>query len=174
MRFFLLKQDDRIKNFASISGKINDEKIWNDSNPIYIPYKVAEPSEYIYFLPFMEKALLGKSIFIASEKAKAVFNTYQSQIIYQDFGLGDLRARKLKVYYFMKPLEIDCLSDKTEFIRNNIVKKIVLDIKKIGSHKVFTIKNVYGSYLVVSQEVVETLLSRRMNEIKFIELECEV
>lgn len=157
MKFFLLRQDDRVINFASLPVQVDRKKVFLGKKPLYFDYKVPKPQEYIHFLPFIERP-----VFMVLEKAKKIFDTYQSQIEYRDFGLGNLKIQSLKVYYFMRPPEIECLSSKTEFHKNGDVKKIVLDLNKVGYNKVFRIQEIRENYLVASLEVVETLLYKRV------------
>ena len=168
MRYFLVKQDKRIKNYASISGQVKANRIWHSEDSLYFAYKVPEPKWFVHFLPFIEEP-----VFMVTEQVKKIFSTYQSQMKYRLFGLGDIKIQKLKVYYFMQPPEIDCLSGKSEFFGANSVKKIVLDETRINYNNVFKIKGIRKNHLVASLIVVEALLSARINEFMFEELELE-
>jgi len=110
---------------------------------------------------------------MVTEKIKNVFARYQSKINYKPFGLGNRQKQELKVYYFMKPPEIGCLRSESEFSGRNSMKKIVLDRRKVDHNNVFMIKDIRKNYLVASLIVVEALLSEKINEINFVELECE-
>jgi len=168
MRFYRLKQEDRIRNIATMAEPLNVYGIWESDAGRFYPYKVASPSEKIHFLPFIERPM-----FMVTEKTRGVFDIYQANIEYKPFGLGDLNARSLMVYFFMRPPKNDCLSDKTEFYSNRDAKNLVLDANKIGYDKVFQINELRANYLIVALDVVEALLMQNMNEFKFIEVEVE-
>ena len=168
MRYFLVRQDKRVRNFASISERIYANRIWNSEDPMYFTYKVPESRWHTHFLPFIEEP-----VFMVTEQIKKIFDTYQTEIKYKLFGLGDKEKRKLKVYYFMQPPEIDCLSSETDLHGANSAKRIVLDRTKINYNNVFQIKDIRENYLLASLTVVEALLSEKINEFNFIELEYE-
>lgn len=65
------------------------------------------------------------------------------------------------------------LSDKTEFYSNGSVKRLILDSKKIGEHKIFAMDSRKFRNPFVSLEVVESLLRREMTGILFKEMEVE-
>ena len=177
MRYFQLKQDRRVPNVATIDAKLDMKKIWETEEGLFFPYKknnLDMGREDVIFLPLVEfpVSVTEKAFFIL-EETKKVFETYQTDTEYRQFGLGNLQKRDLKVYHFMKPLKIECLSEKTEFKPNNEVEKLVLDRSKIGSHRVFQVSDLRANYLIVSLEVVEVLLSKQINEFEIIEVECE-
>jgi|GEM_PF-1333432 len=168
LRYLLIRQDKRVQNYASISERVYANRIWKGEEPLYFTYKAPESRRFTHFLPFVEEP-----VFMVTEQVKKIFDTYQSQIKYRLFGLGDRNKQKLKAYYFIQPPGIDCLSSKTEFRGLSSVKKIVLDKAKINYNNVFTIKGIRENYLLASLIVVEALLSERINEFTFIELEYE-
>ena len=168
LRYFLLRQDKRFDKYASISEPICVRRVWQGDEPFNSAYKAQKPQGYIHFLPLLEEP-----VFMVTEEVKKVFNTYQSQIDYIPFGLGDQNIRNPKIYYLVQPPEIDCLSSEVEFCEANCVKKIILDKKKIRHNNVFRIKGARKNNLVASMIIVEALLSERINEFEFIELECK-
>ena len=168
MRYFILKQDERINNYASITDSIKEQWLWQSDEPFYCTYEVPAPHKHTYFLPLMTRPFIA-----VAENTKRIFDLYQTQIKYRPIGLGDKSLQSLKVYYFMRPPEIDCLSSNTEYYKNNSIKKLVLDHSKIGYDNVFTVKGVHENYLVVSLIVVEALLAKKINEINFVEVKCE-
>jgi len=177
MRYFRLKQDKRIQNVATIDEKLDVEKMWESTDGLFFPYKIINSGIHkqdVNFLPLIEcTAGIMEKIFAVSEKTKKVFETYQIGAEYRNFGLGNLKKRDLQVYHFMKPLEVECLSEKTEFKPNKEVKRLVLDRAKIGENRVFQVKELRANYLIVSLEIVEVLLQKYINEFEIIEVECE-
>ena len=168
LRYFILKKDERIHNYASIADAINKHQLWQSDEPIYCTYTVSAPQRYIHFLP-----LLTCPVFAVNESTKKIFDIYQSGIKYRGLGLGDTSKQSLRTYYFMRPPIVDCLSKRTEFYMNDSVKKLVLDQSKIEYDNVFTVKGVNGNYLIVSLIIVEALLAKKLNEFTFVEVECE-
>ena len=68
---------------------------------------------------------------------------------------------------------LDMFSEQTEFYPNGSIKRLVLDAKKIGEHKVFMLNDKRFTNPYVSLEVVESLLRRGVVGIIWKEVEVE-
>ena len=77
------------------------------------------------------------------------------------------------VYHTLLLEEQEMLSDSTEYYPNGSVKRLVLDRKKIGEHKVFLADTKKFRNPFVSLEIVESILRRNPVGIIFREVEVE-
>lgn len=152
MKYYLIRQDKRIKN-AVVPQVNNLNDIWKSDAPFFMPVKVGSMGEYPYFLPLLESP-----VYIISDKMKKLFEIYQNKTLYRPCALGLLETKTIKVYWLMQPRIIDCLEER---IKDNILysdQDIVLCRAKIGYNKVFQIDTKVGNYLVIDEEVLESLL----------------
>ena len=70
--------------------------------------------------------------------------------------------------------EIECLSENAEFnLNKTLVKRIILDNKKINGKKIFKIKESSKTLIVVRLDVAESLLRREFSGICLERLEIE-
>lgn len=166
MKYYLIRQDKRVKN--AVVPQINNLKsIWESDAPFFMPVKVRGLGEYPYFLPLLEA-----SVYIVSDNMKKLFEIYQNKMLYRPCALGLLEAKTIKVYWLMQPRIIDCLEDR---IKDNILysdQDIVLCRAKIGYNKVFQIDTKVGNYLVIDEEVLESLLRDGITAFEWSELQA--
>ena len=167
MRYFRVRQDDRISNCATLSRLSIKDDAWDNTKDVFIKYEAVKP-ENAHFLPFIDQPILA-----VSEKVKDIFNNYQIAIEYKPFAMGNIEFMRVEPYYFMKPPAISCLDDKTVFTPTKEAKEIVLSRKKVGHNKIFQVDELKYNCLIVCLETVEALLSQDLNEFKFIEVKCE-
>lgn len=166
MKYYLIRQDKRIKN--AVIPQINNLKgIWKSDAPFFQSVKVRNLNGYPYFLPLLEA-----SVYIVSDKMKKVFEIYQNKMLYRPCALGLLETKSIKVYWLMQPRIIDCLEER---IKDNILysdQDIVLCRAKIGYNKLFQIDTKVGNYLVIDEEVLESLLRAGITAFEWNELQA--
>ncbi|MBU3107993.1 hypothetical protein [Clostridium gasigenes] len=170
MKYFILKQDKNLENAIEIEGfnnskrmtllKENENKFKESTN---VPVKGNENSVYPDFIQ--------APVLLVSDALHKVFNLYENTIIYKIAVFSDLEMKKQNVYRLVLPDLLDVLSDKTIYLKNGWVDKIVLDSKKIGDYNIFEIKVGVEYYFIVSLDVVESILKRKFIGIKFEEVE---
>ena len=170
MKYFILKQDKNLENAIEIEGfnnskrmtllKENENKFKESTN---VPVKGNENSVYPDFIQ--------APVLLVSDALHKVFNLYENTIIYKIAVFSDLEMKKQNVYRLVLPDLLDVLSDKTLYLKNGWVDKIVLDSKKIGDYNIFEIKVGVDYYFIVSLDVVESILKRKFIGIKFEEVE---
>ncbi|MBU3133968.1 hypothetical protein KPL40_16180 [Clostridium gasigenes] len=170
MKYFILKQDKNLENAIEIEGfnnskrmtllKENENKFKESTN---VPVKGNENSVYPDFIQ--------APVLLVSDALHKVFNLYENTIIYKIAVFSDLEMKKQNVYRLVLPDLLDVLSDKTIYLKNGWVDKIVLDSRKIGDYNIFEIKVGVDYYFIVSLDVVESILKRKFIGIKFEEVE---
>lgn len=175
MDYFLLKQDKRYSNtpqiidlFKNINTKdLNLLKADNiqDNNCFYV-----KSHDNIDYLDVLEIP-----IFLVSKELKKILEKYNRNMIFKMFALIDYEKKEQNFYYLPIFEEIEALSEKSEFnLNKTIVKKIILDEKKIKNKKLFKIKESDKTLIVVRLDAAESLLRRDFNGIILEKLEVEM
>ena len=174
MDYFLLKQDKRYSNTPQIKDlfkNINSRDLnllradnIEEDNCFYI-----KSNDNIDYLD-----VLDMPIFLVSKKLKKILEKYKEKTIFNRFVLIDFENKIQNIYYLSIFEEIEALSEKSEFnLNKTIVKKIVLDEKKIKNKKLFKIKESDKTLIVVRLDAAESLLRRDFNGIILEKLEIE-
>ena len=170
-KYFILKQDAYLENGVELQGfntskKMvllkENEKEFKESSSVYINSN----ENTIY------PDLIQAPVLMVSDKLYKLFNNYENTIIYKLAVLTDMERCIQKVYRLMLTDIIDALSDKSTYLKNGWIDKIVLDTNKIGDYNIFQIKAGVSIYLVVSLDVAEAMLKRGFVGINFIEVEA--
>ena len=174
MDYFLLKQDKRYSNtpqiidlFKNINTKdLNLLKADNieDNNCFYV-----KSNDNIDYLDVLEIP-----IFLVSKELKKILEKYNRNMIFKMLALIDYEKKEQNFYYLPIFEEIEALSEKSEFnLNKTIVKKIILDEKKIKNKKLFKIKESDKTLIVVRLDAAESLLRREFKGIALERLQVE-
>lgn len=170
MDYFILKQDIKLENAVQIEGFNNtkkmtllkkDEAEYSDCSNV--PIICDENTVYPDFIQ--------APVLLISDELHKIFKMYENTVVYKLVFFTSLKMKLQKVYRLVFPELIDALSDKTTYLKNGWVDKIVLDKNKIGDYKVFQIKAGVEYYFVISVEVAESVLKRNFMGIKFEKVE---
>ena len=174
MDYFLLKQDKRYSNtpqiidlFKNINTKdLNLLKADNieDNNCFYV-----KSNDNIDYLD-----VLDTPIFLVSKELKKILEKYNRNMIFKMFALIDYEKKEQNFYYLPIFEEIEALSEKSEFnLNKTIVKKIILDEKKIKDKKLFKIKESDKTLIVARLDAAESLLRREFKGLTLERLQVE-
>ncbi|AIY79316.1 hypothetical protein FDC50_03640 [Clostridium botulinum] len=174
MDYFLLKQDERYTNtprlkdmFHKINTKdINRLNAHKIDDVIIFQVTAEERCEYL--------DVLDKQLFLISEKMMKIISKYDTDIVFKILPLIDSKRHTQENYYLPIFEDIEALDEKSEFnLNRTIVKKIVLNKKKIEGKKIFRIKESEKTLVVVRLDVAESLLRRKPRGISLEKLEVE-
>lgn len=174
MDYFLLKQDERYKNIPYLTNVFKQINV-NDLN-LFDCHKI---SDILVFNLRDERNsnfldILDNQIYLISKKMKKVLEMFNADILFKDVALLDHYNKRQGNYSLPIFKEINALSDKSEFNMNKtIVKKIVLDSKKIKGEKIFKLAESSKTLVVVRLDVAEFLLRRNFIGIKLERLEID-
>ncbi|MCT4509031.1 MAG: hypothetical protein N4A48_09785 [Tepidibacter sp.] len=174
MDYFLLKQDQRYTKTPSIielARKIDKRNI-NQLNAHKIEdttiLNIKADSE-CYFLD-----ILDRQIYLISDTLKKLFEKYEPDIIFKRIAFIDTKKQKQKNYFLPIFEEIEALSSNSEFtLDKSVIKKVILDEKKINNRKIFKIKEGTKTLIVVRLDVAESILRRDFIGIHLEKLEIE-
>ncbi|WP_252248296.1 DUF1629 domain-containing protein [Clostridium sp. ZBS20] len=174
MIIFLLKQDERYTNTPRLKDmfhKINTRNIdrlnaHKIDDVIIFQVTAEERCEYL--------DVLDKQLFLISEKMMKIICKYDTDIVFKILPLIDSKRHTQENYYLPIFEDIEALDEKSEFnLNRTIVKKIVLNKKKIEGKKIFRIKESEKTLTVVRLDVAESLLRRKPRGISLERLEVE-
>ena len=117
--------------------------------------------------------IMDRGIFMLSDEAYEIFNLYEPATVIKRVLLMEENSNE--VYEYIIPIlkRIDCLSDRTTFIRGRYIDKGILIGKNIPDVALFKIPNVDGMCTVARIDFVESLLKRGMKGICLQTLEIE-
>lgn len=174
MDYFLLKQDEEYTNTPILLDVFNKMDVRNINllkahkieDVLIFNIKCNDDAEFL--------DILDRNLFLVSEKIKKVIEKYDSGILFKTIHLIDIHDEKQENYYMPIFEDIECLSDKAELnLNKTVVKKIVLDEKKIRGKKIFKIKESSKTLVVVRLDVAEYLLRRELKGVCLKKLEIE-
>ncbi|WP_077611732.1 hypothetical protein [Clostridium sp. Marseille-P2415] len=173
MRFFTMEQDKslqdqiRFRDFdicgpRHIFYKEDAEKL-AESNMMYLTEDSGETAPDFIQSP----------VYLVSDKVKKVLDMYEDDMIFKTVTVASKEQETIMVYHHLLLERLDMFSGQTEFYSNGSVKRLVLDPKKVGEHKVFLLNDKRFPNPLVSLEVVESLLRRNVIGVIWKEVEVE-
>lgn len=148
MRYFELTQDRQLRNLIAIEGFHNCPDIVMDREKadsfkrctnMYV--NGDEKSQY--------PDLFKSPVLMISEKLYQSLKYYDTSVIYKIVVLTDLKQRRQEIYRLMMPVIIDMENVGAE----------ELDKLLRGGRRIFYLKNDQNHHLIVTEEVVESILS---------------
>lgn len=158
MEYFKISQKENLPNIIKpILPSVSD--LWSETNPFFMPGKAKEPYKELTFLPFYKG-----HCFVIHDAIKNIWQNYQTGGRYRPCAMGSVEQRKVEIYAVMFPLLIDGIHEETEYFKNGEIKKLVLDQKYVGYHKVFGIKSWHLVNLIISEDVLEKMLQENITE----------
>lgn len=173
MRFFTMEQDRKLQDLIQFRD-------FDIAGPRHIFYKEDEAdidnSVTMYLAPKSGETapdFIQYPVHMVSDKVKKVLDMYEDDMIFRTIAITSKEDETLRVYHHLLLERLDMFSERTEFYPNGSVKRLVLDAKKIGEHKVFMLKDKRFNNPYVSLEVVESLLRRGVTGIIWKEVEVE-
>ena len=113
--------------------------------------------------------IMDRGIFMLSDEAYEIFKLYEPATVIKRVLL--MKENSNELYEYIK--RIDCLSNRSTFIRGRYIDKGILIGKNIPDVALFKIPNVDGMCTVARLDFVESLLKRGMKGICLQTLEIE-
>ncbi len=167
MDFFIISQDSTIPDQVEPSGilkvisrdKIKEENI-HKMDELAVQFEIKEKSSAVY------PDFIENPVPLVSDKLKEILGKYEEKIFFKPVLLADIKRSRQDVYWLMVPDGIDCLSPESEFNKNGTIKRMVIDEKKIRYRKVFKVKGILESLIVVRLDAAESILRRELTGIR--------
>lgn len=111
--------------------------------------------------------VLEEPLYMVSQKVREVIELYDETAIYKKVSMVNMPRKKRSEYNVLLVDRIDCLHEDAEFYPDKSIKNLVLDRKKIGDRVIFKVKGIGPAYMIVSLDIVESLLRRNCYGVKF-------
>lgn len=115
--------------------------------------------------------VLEEPLFMVSQKVKEVLELYDEGAIYKRVSMVNMPRKKRTEYHVLLVDRIECLHQDAEFYPDKSIKKLVLDKEKIADKTIFKVKGIGPAYMIVTTDIVESLLRRGCYGIKFTKVE---
>lgn len=172
MRYFKLSQDRNLRNVVVFDGlegcpeTVFDKetvKTFRRSTALYV--KATEDSVY--------PDLIQTPVLMISEKVFKILRFYDIDTIYKGVTVTDFERKKQTPYRLMVPETEDYISDQSEYYENGFMKRIVLKKGMNPERRIFYVEKDNVHYLIVTEDVLESILSRNCIGIKFEEIFVE-
>ena len=175
MKYFLISCDKENNNIPILKnwyGEIEHKNI-NVRNHYFIDDRKLFIIEKYKSLVFTD--VISNPFFLISEMFKKVLDMYKIKMTYKQIVLLEKEYKYVNLYYLPILREVECISDKTEFIKyTNNVKKLILHRNKIGKRDIlFKVVIHNKDYVVVRMDLIESILRRGAKGIKLEKIEME-
>lgn len=161
MSYYILKSCTTPSN--TIKPIYTTADIWSNIKEIKFDLK----KQSGFYLPFYHM-----NAWLFSAEAYHIIKNYQFGQQFKPYILGEYLPDKQKIYYCLKPFELDCLHNTTKKDSSNRLIHLVLDQTKIGHHKIFHPTNILEPYLIVEIEILEKLLCAGIYPFEWEEVVC--
>lgn len=161
MHFYQIKQSGDMQ--IKFLEKVDENSLFLENEPISSIVKNCPSKEYL--IPFFEVSSLLTKYFIVSLEMKNILESFQPALLSHPCAV-QCENGKGAGYYIIRPPKINCVHTDT-VMRASDVKKLVIDLTKIGSEKVFTVGGILAQYLICDLDVLETLLYNKVYPIVF-------
>ncbi|MEB9892339.1 serine protease, partial [Bacillus cereus] len=174
MRYFIMSADDRIRGRVepigiseAVANEMSGEGLTHNLENInlQIPIKSQDSVEYVDWIE--------RPIPLVSDSLKQLLTKIAPDVKVAPLVLADMKKLRQDVYWIIAPPRIDCLSLKTEFLKDGTLKRLVIDNRK-ASRPIFQIKGIREKYTFVNLAVAESILRRSYSGIKLRKVENEV
>ncbi|AKG37732.1 hypothetical protein VK70_12500 [Paenibacillus durus ATCC 35681] len=165
----MLTQDERMKSFDKQTLNHDELRKWakaseNPKESIFSLY-VDGDCEY--------KDWMDRPIPMVSDELKNIFEIYQPNINWKLVVLANVRQLTQKLYWVPKLNQVDCLSQQSEWHKNGILKKMVIDREAIRTYKICNVRGSLAQETIVDLDVAECLLKFNMSGFRLQQVETE-
>ncbi len=110
-------------------------------------------------------------VYMVSEMAGKVIGMYEDGLVWKKIVMIHKEEGRQLAYFHLLLKELEMLHVSTEYYPSGMEKRMVIDSGKVGNHKAFLPADSRVKLPVVSLEVVESLLRRRVTGVDFREIE---
>ena len=171
MKYYRMYQDKRIRNAVVLKDFPTDQRV-------EFGRKDAEKLKEHTILFTLEEensiypALLEAPMTMVQEEIWQVIALYDSEVVTKQVSLFN-QEKNTRVGYRMLLLDrLNCLHIDSEFYPDHQIRHLLLDQEKVKGKEIFRIAGVTPEILVVSMNLVESILRRKSLGVRFQEIEC--
>lgn len=165
MEYYMISQEKREKDFFDI--KISEEilKKINFKNQII---EIQNEPVFIFVENLEEKKILDfydKQYYIISDEFKKILEIYDDNIFFNPIVCNDIANQVQTIKWLMIPQKIECISDKTSFLKDGKIRNLTILENKVFPNKIFYVESNGINYLIVNLEIVENILGQQISGI---------
>ncbi len=172
MRYYELKQDHKLQNLIELKGFKGCPNLILDRDKAGTFRKCSN-----LYVKGDEKSifpdLLQSPTLMLSEKLYQVLKYYDADVIYKIAILTDRKMKRQEIYRLMLPKTQQVLSKDTIYFKNGWIDKPVLRADIEAGKRIFYISEGITHHLIVTDEVLESILMREMVGIQYEEVSVE-
>jgi hypothetical protein len=168
MDYFIVSEDRRVVNRIKprgISKSIFDERTLDETTPIQFYIEATKESDYVDFIE--------RPVPLVSDRLRKVLQMYHREIVFAPVVLTDLKRALQKPYWYFKPPQIKCISNRTEFYKNETIKKLVINQRQTAGYRVLQVNHLIQTFILFDLMVVESLLRRGFTGFRLERIEVE-
>lgn len=171
MEYYFMEEDKRVQEQITIE----DFSLLFESDFVERVSKGSVETEAIFLKGSKKRiytdfvALKGRNVilkpiytgyFLISDRFKSIFVQYQEDLICKPCMLIDTSSEEMTLYWLCKPPVLD-------YKKEVEIKKVKIESEELDSCKIIMIQTKIQGYLMVSLEVVESMLRRNCIGVKF-------
>ncbi len=168
MKYYRIVQDINIEDIPVIkditTNPIERMKLEEKANILY----VQNTDKEVEYIDYIDRPLL-----LVSDKMKDILKTYNKKLDFKATTLTNMAKQSQEVYWFFEPPIVECLGEKTEYLKDNSIKTPVIDISKTEDLSFFQLKNGIQRINVIRLDLAESILRRRLYGFSLIGIETE-
>lgn len=159
MRYYEIKQDVNLRNLVEIEGFKGCPNMILDREKADT-YKRCT-SMFVSGTPESQYPDLFQSpVLLLSEKMYQIVKYYDDDVIYKIVVLTDLKMKRQEVYRLMLPKIADVLGNNTQYLKNGYIEKPSIRKHPDFANRIFYVTEGITHHLIVTEDVLESMLSR--------------
>lgn len=173
MDYFELRQSSKVENALEIMGLDKQKYCYAMTKA---DFEALDKLKVAYFSgrEFEEICdVLTHPTFLISDRMKKLMELYEKESRYkgvQIFPTAE-ESKQFPLYWVPGFPEVDCFHKDTVILNNGMVKKLVLDVRKLGKHHIFRLPGLLEYKVIVSMPVAESILRRRLYGVELRKIE---
>lgn len=170
MKYYRMTQDKNIQNGIRFVEFPTQQAMEFDSSY----EKVMKKSVTLHIKDNIHTTLsevIEAPCFMVSEEIYKVIHMYEPDITFATAVLKCNESKEIFIYKVGLIDRQDCLHESTEFYKDNSLKRLVLDRKKLEGRHITRIKGITPVDVIVSMAVAESVLRRNCIGVRFEEIE---
>lgn len=106
--------------------------------------------------------IIERPVFLVSNDIKNILYKFNSKLQHKSVVVSDPGVGMQIEYYMIDYPEVPCISLSHSLIDKGVLKKIVLNEKKIEDQCIFKVKHLQRSFVIVRLDVAEALLRKSL------------
>lgn len=168
MDYFIVSEDRRAVNRIKprgISKSIFDDKTLDETAPLQFYIEDSKEPDYVDFIE--------RPVPLVSDRLRKALQMYHREIFFAPVVLTDLKRALQKLYWYFKPPQVKCISNRTEFYKNETIKKLVINQAQTSGYRVMQVNHLIQTFILFDLMVVESLLRRGFTGFSLERIEVE-